>query len=332
MAVSPLRPLEHLQTLSKRYPDAWKQVEIFLVDRGTTVPDWPSWCFLPMAAWYSMVSAAHEVARITAPAQIIDVGRLAALGSWRYTQGIYRLDPDLAAAVAATPLTGDLPVEVLHYLPEWCVYLETPGMIWLGGPLYGFWAHLEWDANTGREELRLVLDTERALLPVVLHLGPWPLLEAITRTSAEASRQAEGQGLKPFVQEAKTDTALQEQLTPLISLLLYLCSAEPEIMGQGGSTPALPQLKRTRKGLRLFPPDKPRIWMIGTQVGETLRRAAAEIHHEGHAIRPHLRRAHWHGYWHGHGVDKRFQFQWLAPIVVRGRIAENAGERNDNAV
>ena len=90
------------------------------------------------------------------------MARLGALAAWRPTQGIYRFDSSLYNAVIDTPLTGDLPCEILHRMPEWCVYVETPGLRWLGAGLYGFFAHMEWDAGTGREELRLLLDSEVA--------------------------------------------------------------------------------------------------------------------------------------------------------------------------
>ena len=40
-------------------------------------------------------------------------------------------------AVRDTPVEGDIPCEVLHRLPEWCVYVETPGMTAFQAPLHG---------------------------------------------------------------------------------------------------------------------------------------------------------------------------------------------------
>lgn len=42
-------------------------------------------------------------------------------------KGIYRFDPDIYKEVLNTPFTGDLPHEIFFNLPEWCVYIETPG-------------------------------------------------------------------------------------------------------------------------------------------------------------------------------------------------------------
>jgi hypothetical protein len=74
------------------------------------------------------------------------------------TQGVYRFDPTVLDALWETPVTGDIPTEVLYHLPEWCVYVNTPGKTWQGGSLHGFFAHLEHDVDDKRTELRFVLD------------------------------------------------------------------------------------------------------------------------------------------------------------------------------
>ena len=185
-------PLNHLNAASKLYPQAWKQVEHFLSVRGKEITDWPPWCFLPMAGWYAIVSGGGD--NRLGLDQIGDVGRLAAIGTWRYTQGICRFDSDFAAAITDTILSGEMPVEVLYRLPQWCVYIETPGQKWIDVPLHGFWVHLEYDVNNERTELRLVLDAETALVPLPIHLGPWPFLEAVSRAMNEAAMQGKIHG------------------------------------------------------------------------------------------------------------------------------------------
>ena len=48
-----------------------------------------------------------------------------ALAAWRATQGIERFDPTIFEAVWDTPLTGELPTELLYRLPEWCCYVPV---------------------------------------------------------------------------------------------------------------------------------------------------------------------------------------------------------------
>ena len=302
-----LRPQMHLAAAGRLYPKAWRQADQFQADRGKSgLPAWPSWCYLPMAAWYAIVSGGKGRLGLD---RIGDLGRLAALGSWRVTQGIYRFDQDLYEAVRGTPIEGDLPAEILYRLPEWCVYVETPGME--DGRLHGFFAHLEWDANTERHELRLLLDREDLLLPVPIHIGAWALEEAMQRVNAEAAAQVPG--VTPRMEE------IIPEIAPLLSLLLYLCS-EAADYGKGPQ-PKNPRPVKTAKGPRLFPPQRPRVWEVGARLGAALRRAYTEASEKADAAgerarpRPHIRRAHWHAYRVGPGRQE-VRLHWLPPIPV----------------
>lgn len=308
------RPRDHLAAAGRMFPNAWAQSDIFRADRGTDIPDWPQWCYLPIAGWYAIASGGGN--NRLPLAAVGEVGRLAALGAWRVTQGVYRFDPELYAAIIDTPVDGDLPHDVLYRLPEWCVYIETPGMQWFDKPLYGFFAHLESDANNGRVELRLLIDAEAGLTPLPLHLGSWSLAESIRRTLDIASIQAMGAGTQLPSGSAKP---IAEAVEPLVSLLLYLCSQNAEI-GDGSRLPANPSPKKTKRGLRTFAPDKPVTWDVGVRLGAALRKARTSSADGGGTHTgplPHVRRAHWHGYWTGPRTgERKLTLKWLPPIPV----------------
>ena len=187
--------------------------------------------------------------------------------------------------------------------------METPGL--LNGKAHGYFAHLEWDANTGRHELRFLLDFDRILAPLPVHLGPWPLDEAIRRANAEVV--AQGGPADLF-----NDLA---DLEPMVSLLLYICSEAADF--GSGPRPSRPKPIKTEKGLRLFPPNQPRTWNVGIRIGAALRRAyaaesiepAPEEKQQRSRPRPHIRRAHWHTYRVGVGRSES-RVKWLPPISV----------------
>ena len=278
-------------------------------DRGGKLPSWSSWCYLPMAGWYAIVSSAHKVDRLSLE-QVIDVGRLGAVGAWRVGQGIYRFDETLYQSLMSTPIKGEIPCSVLYFLPEWCVYIETPNTKLGESVLHGFYVHLEEDANDKRHELRFCFDFDDMLLPFPIHIGQWSLEEAISRMVAEAKKQG-----MPDLGTRLSET-LEPYIEPFLSVVLYLCSKSADY--GGGAGPGRPRPTKTKQGFRIFPPDAPHIWNVGVRIGSFIRSSDSEQEgregrHSG--VRPHIRRAHWHLYYHG---EKRIQAQikWLPPIPV----------------
>lgn len=284
---------------------------------------------MPMHGAYAIVSGGEDH---TVPyARSHHVGLLGALAAWRVTQGIYRYDPALYEALVSTPIAGDLPVEPLYRLPQWCVYIETPDMVWtLAGehrPLHGVWASLDW-AEGRPDDLRLVLDTARTpadaldpwhgCIPMPLILGAGGIAAAIERVIANGIEEARKHGLVVPADQADA-RPVASMLAPIVSLVLYLCADEPDLSG----LPDNPRPKRTKGGWRLFPADRLTTWDVGVRIGAALRRAyqQAEIEQqemlESGRARPraHVRRAHWHTFLAGAGRLER-RVRWLPPIAV----------------
>ncbi|MBV8454865.1 MAG: hypothetical protein JOZ29_21735, partial [Deltaproteobacteria bacterium] len=79
--------------------------------------------------------------------------------------GIYRIDPEVSEAIWNTSIEGQLPAELLFHLPEWCVYIETPGKsLSTGKCLEGFFAHLNAASAANDPELHLLLDDPAGVL------------------------------------------------------------------------------------------------------------------------------------------------------------------------
>lgn len=311
-----LRSRQILNALVKKYPNSPKLIDMFRLSRGKDLPKWPAWCFLPMAAWYGIVCDGLGVKKLDI-IQSADIAKLAAVLTWRYSQGVYRFDSEVFKSLTETELSGEIPAEVLYRLPEWSVYIETPGRTYFNQKLYGFWSHLEWDANTERHELRFLMDCDEKLSAFPIHLGPWSLKSAIEKAVAESEKNLRG----TLDQKEVITLRLVEELNPLLSLLLYLCSSEPEILAdrEPGKSPARPKPKKTKNGWRLFPPNKTTIWTVGEETGRVLRSYNDQSNsgEAGRTVKPHLRRAHWHGYWLGpRSGEQKFIYRWLPPILI----------------
>jgi hypothetical protein len=289
---------------------------------------------MPSVAAYAAVCEQHGLAKLGPDSALLgDVPLLAALGAWRNTQGIYRFDPAVYEALVATPVTGDLPAQVLLRLPEWCVYVETPGLTFgEGGAVSGFFAHLDWDPSTQRTELRLLVDCDAGLVPLPLVLGAGSLEAAIDDFVRGAAERARDAGLVQGLdgQSLNRISSLARCVEPMVSLLLYLCSTAAEI-DKGGVRPQNPEPKRVKGGWRLFAAQKVTTWPVGVRLGAALRLAldsgaAGEDAGAGGgdlsaaAPRAHIRRAHWHGFWSG-PLDpakgqRVYELRWMPPIPV----------------
>ncbi|MBK1632652.1 hypothetical protein CKO31_18270 [Thiohalocapsa halophila] len=323
------RPRQVVTAVARAYPDAWTLVDRMRAGRGGEFPDWPEWCFLPLQGIQAVIG--RGAAQLP-PERFAHIGIVGALAAWRVSQGIYRFDPDLAAAVAETPLTGELPAALLYRLPEWCVYIETPGRTYGGRPLHGFWAHLDYEVDGGNDELRLVLDVARTpaeamdpvhgQIPVPLILGGGTLTDALERVIESGKQRAQALGLEVSAEALGDAEAQAAAVAPLVALVLYLCAENAEI-GDDVTRPARPEPKRTKRGPRLFPPPKATSWDVGVRIGAALRRTAvgegdpAASAGEGSRSRPraHIRRAHWHTFRIGEGRTGR-KVRWVAPVTV----------------
>lgn len=330
MTQTPDRLRGYLSDYAEQYPGAWKLYETFRTGRGKDLPNWPEWCWCPLAASYAIISGGGDK-RVPLD-RIMDVGILGALAAWRMTQGIYRFDTDMFAALWSTPLDGQLPIDILYHLPEWCVYIEAPaGYEYDGQTLFGWFAHLEWDAETKRAELRLILDLDNDFFPYTIHLTAATLEDCVSRAMEEGIKQAWIHGIEVDL----TPEKVAEQkcfLTPVVSVVLYLCTMAADIADLRGKRerPGNPEPRKTKKGMRTFPTPGETTWLVGHRIGASIRLAAGARAGAGgvfpgteegsHASpRPHVRRAHWHSYWTGpkdNPEKRKVALKWLPPIPV----------------
>lgn len=127
---------------------------------------------------------------------------------------------------------------------------------------------------------------------------------------------------------------IRDTVTPVVSLLLYLCIDEPDITRNGKvGKPANPQPKKVKKGWRTFASNGLTEWDVGVRIGAALKSAyarstvsPADGNEGGGSVRSHVRRAHWHTFLSGKRKDedgnpipsslRQRDLRWMPPIAV----------------
>ncbi len=316
-----IRPLAQAAALGRAYPGAWREVDGLRAQRGRALPDWPSWCFLPLAGASAIVSRGQDLA--PDDQSLDDIAPLSALAAWRTTQLVYRFDPDLLEALTDDDLPERLPSDVLRRLPTWCPYVTWPTPLHLddGPPLHGYYVFLEYDAHERRPELRWVLDSQSSLFSCILYLDQATIGEAIAAPLAVAQEGAALRGERLDV-NAMT-AAYRQMLALLLPTTLYLCADNADVT-PGALAPRFPAPKRTKGEIRFFPPAEVQQWDVGVRIGAALRGAhqtgnVSRSDEGGAHARPraHVRKAHWHHYWTGpRSGDRALILHWLPPVPV----------------
>ena len=323
------RPHALMLEAGRFYPGAWAKADKIRAEYWATgTATWPSWCDLPHWLW--TIITAHEIGPLQMRNPVThframgDSAIMAALGIWRMTQGIYRFDEMLYAALIDTPMDMALPGELLLRLPEWCVYIETPSECYNGMPIYGAWVHLDYRIRSGGDTaIHIVLDMGRDcrdLLPLSLRFTSGMPIAELFEQSLQETRALISTNYKMALPEAGNDEkqAIRAIITRIASLTLYICSTNADITGR---IPKNPEFKKTKRGWKLFPAPGPAITEVGVRLGAALKAAYAQQQggqtgtHASPA--PHFRRAHWHTFVVGPRNSPTRQLRWLPPIPVK---------------
>ena len=308
------RPVRHLREIARQFPDGWKWIDKIRGSKSLLRVTWPSWCWCPISLIIETVMGSNvlpEKIRLGNPQISQQLGLLGSLALWRTGQGIYRFDPDTYKAVLETDMDIIFPWELFYRLPEWCVYIETPRYKIGETELYGFFCHLNVDNITNRPSICLQLDLATGLQ---LALVKFPDVKVIVDDASCGDSTS-------IPVNVNSPLSYFGNMAPIISLVLYLCADNADL---GGRRPVKALDVRTKKGYRTLPPGHPRTWDVGVRVGAALRsmRKSEPGEPQGgahSAHRPHLRKAHWHGYWLGprkKQEERRFEFRWIQPTLV----------------
>jgi hypothetical protein len=124
----------------------------------------------------------------------------------------------------------------------------------------------------------------------------------------------------------QTISVMVQAVRQALPMILYMCSANAEMHSdRTGETSAerKPALARDKKGNPVFAqPADPEQIQVGYRIGAKLEKAREQERKDhaasGRTVSPHLRRAHFHGFWTGarNSVERKLLVKWVAPVLV----------------
>ena len=151
-AVEPIditRPERVLQSASSRYPGIWSCLESVRRHPRETcgLRGWQPWCYMPVNAVAGAMGHLHRDRYSQDMVDVLLSGEtrlVSALAAWRMTKGVYKFDPTVLKAIMGSDVKDGLPEEAFLRLPDWSVYIPTPGVDFSDGlPMHGFFAYVD---------------------------------------------------------------------------------------------------------------------------------------------------------------------------------------------
>lgn len=272
-------------------------------------------------------------------------------GTWRNSLGIYKIDDDMADQALKSLIPLETPSIIYANLPEWCVYIEVPKGCDLevvanvdGGDdadefqmqkVLGFWAmhdkqdYDKSDIGTNHDDnmvLNIFLHIDINEKDQYNNLVPPPIILNLDKNLTVAESIEQKYDSSKFSDEGILE--LQDIIKTVLSLLLWLCVAEPDVSNINGEQLSRqdivkPKYKRHKKTGNFIAPEHASYYQIGKRLGGEMREHIEHVDKlesaNGKRKRPHIRRGHWHGVWSGTGDEREFTTYWQSAIFVNSK-------------
>lgn len=191
-------------------------------------------------------------------AAAMELGRVSALTQWRLTRGVYRATDDVVASSLSELYASAHgrepqrwqdatlpPVDVWSRLPQYCCYLAVPEQE-RGADTripHGVFVHLEHDMNTGRPELRLLLDSDGTwdgLTPVPVYVDRPSLGAALAdaeQNAATALRGVDGADVRSFAEAGPLGQIAGMSAWMILPLVLTMLDPAQQFRGLDAAGP-----------------------------------------------------------------------------------------------
>ncbi|MDO6643818.1 MULTISPECIES: AcrVA2 family anti-CRISPR protein [Acinetobacter] len=346
-----ISPIKVLDALSANYPELWKYVNTGVLDNGEfghkgnsdgqVLLAYIAWWFIILRIKHPRLAdkmfLAHKkiqieqkpIVPIDLPFTLIpEIMAIADIGTWRYTKGIYKINDDIAPFLLNEDFKGNIPLDRISRLPEWSIYVDCRNLklSTFGRKIVGFWASINYFPSSlykGQEILHFTILYEDTF--------GTDFKTCISLDADNKSIEEDTIKISQWFKQGISDEALAELVmfkNKALQIILYICQDEPDISENGNEILDLnfnPKPQRIKGKNKLFEAKKIRYFDVGEKDGRSIKEALNVYHNSGKTQAPHIRRAHWHGFWKGSRKNnaQEFFYKWVAPVIVNGDLAQD---------
>lgn len=323
-----ISPIKVLNALSSNYSGIWKFVECGALERKKNETS----VFLHYYAWAAIL-ANYKYSKFLPLGvskqvefsldKIPDYIALADVGTWRYTKGVYRINNDVAEYLLNSEFKGNIPTDKISKLPEWSIYVDCTNLSLLAfdRKIIGFWAsinYLKFDQEKVLHFTPLYEDTFGSDFSTCIRLD----------VGQDLSIEADTALIQKHFKQQPSQEAIKDLNTfkkKALQIILFICQDEPDIFENGNEIDEVgfkPVAQRIKGEVRLFEAKKVRYFDVGVKTGALIKDTFNAYRASGKTQAPHIRRAHWHGFWRGSRKNnaQEFFYKWVAPVIVNGDL------------
>jgi hypothetical protein len=236
--------------------------------------------------------------------------------TWQYSKSIYKFNDNIYNSLTKNEINGVFPVDVIYRLPYHCIYLDLEGREIRGSTLHGVWVRLDYNKKLSKHMICFCVNNNKlgendklicSSYSVILDKNN--IINLLKESFIEAQKLFSNSHLTTdFYSEYESEAKV------FLSLILYICSDEPDIICQDKVKTEHQWSVKTRHGQKLLPAPKVRIFNVGEEISKKIQEVNS-YESGDKSVRAHIRKAHWHGYWVGKGRTE-FKYNWVYPVIV----------------
>lgn len=274
----------------------WQRTQSIYIKRklACAKPEWADSVFIPTEVWmgilepFSPALIKHNLDQTKFNAMF---AQLSCLATWRYSQGVYRIDPYSYKQLFNLNSGSIVSQKHIKNFPEWCVYIETPRYNYLGRKVHGVLVQRnymnDFDRSKEPDALIISLDMDSVFNVTEDTLNPAPYAVFKTDSTGDLSLVdafAFGYaGVADIGRKAMPSDYLYwnpESVTqvfgPVFSLINLICEKSINVESENyiGVKPSYKNIEASfvnmkggKPNYKLQAPSNPRMFTVASEIG-----------------------------------------------------------------